>query len=190
MITLTRFVFCPRCGVAAIEPFGDKGMRCTECGYVYFHNTAAAVAGIIEVAGGIVLTVRAREPRNGWYDLPGGFIDYSETAEVGLRREIREELGVDVTDLRYYGSFPNTYTFRKVTYHTCDMFYTCRCTDADPVFVPSEEIEGYEVVPVNRLPYDRMAFASMAGVLRRYTGQEQSDGQVPGHAGGNDLPVE
>ena len=190
MITSTRFVFCPRCGVTAIEPYGAKAMRCTECGYVYFHNTAAAVAGIIEMKDGIVLTVRAKEPGKGLYDLPGGFIDYSETLEEGLIREIHEELGVEVALLRYCCSFPNTYIFRRVTYVTCDAFFICRCTDAEPVFKPSGEIERYEVVPVNRLPYDRLAFASMALALRRYAGKGSSGGQTIGHACGDDIPVE
>lgn len=174
VISQTRFVFCPRCGVTDIEPYGAKGIRCTECGYVFFHNTAAAVAGIIELNDSIVLTVRAGEPGKGLYDLPGGFIDYSETQEEGLRREIREELGVEVTRLRYCCSFPNTYTFRRVTYYTCDAFFICSCVDARPVFTLSEEIMRYEVVPVNRLPYERMAFASMADGLRRYAGNRSS----------------
>ncbi|MBN1756821.1 MAG: NUDIX domain-containing protein [Chitinispirillaceae bacterium] len=174
MIDLTRFVFCPRCGVTDIEVYHQKGMRCSECGYIYYHNTAAAVGAIIEHGDGVLLTVRAHDPQKGKYELPGGFVDYSETLEEALVREIREELGIDVTDLRYFGSFPNTYTFKRVMYHTTDTFFVCRCNEPEPVVTLSEEIERYEVVAADQLPLDRLAFDSMTNILREYTRKHSS----------------
>jgi 8-oxo-dGTP diphosphatase len=54
----------------------------------------ATVDVIVEVDGGIAL-IRRRNPPPGWA-IPGGFIDYGERAEDAARREMREELGVDV----------------------------------------------------------------------------------------------
>ena len=143
-------------------------MRCTECGYVYFHNTAAAVAGIIESDGGVLLTVRGKEPEAGLFDLPGGFVDYNESFEQALVREVREELGIDVEITSWLCSFPNTYIYKRVTYCTCDVFFICRCTDGGQQIRCSEEVSGYEILPADALPFDRFAFPSHVNALREY----------------------
>jgi len=55
--------------------------------------------------------------------IPGGFIDVDEPVEVGLRREIREEVGFDVGDLRYVGSDVNHYPYQGVTYPVVDCLF-------------------------------------------------------------------
>ncbi|MBN1309295.1 MAG: NUDIX domain-containing protein [Chitinispirillaceae bacterium] len=168
MIAFTRFVYCPRCGKKAIEVHQKNAMRCTACGYVYFHNTCAAVAGIVETAGGVILTVRAREPMAGTYDLPGGFIDYNESAEDALRREIDEELGIDVAMTSYLGSFPNRYVYRDVVYFTNDIFFVCRPVGESITITGGDEVRHWEVFPAAALPFDKLGFASNRKALDRY----------------------
>src|SRR5512135_3908924 len=107
MLKYTRFRFCPGCGKRRIEGFKKNGLRCKDCGFLYFHNCASAAAAIIETEKGVVVTVRAEEPKSGFYDLPGGFVNYGESIEQALVREVREELNLEIVDLRYFGSFPN-----------------------------------------------------------------------------------
>jgi NAD+ diphosphatase len=171
MLEAARFVYCPRCGKTDIEVYKVKGMRCTECGYIYFHNTAAAVAGIIEMDGGVLLTVRAQEPGKGRFDLPGGFADYHESIEGTLLREIGEELGIEAAIKGYLGSFPNTYVFRRVEYFTCDMVFVCSTTASIQAITCSQEIERCEVTAVDRLSPDGFAFPSVAAALREYAGK-------------------
>lgn len=52
--------------------------------------------GILERDGRVLLALRRNEPRRGYWDLPGGFLDETETAEDGLRREFLEETGLEV----------------------------------------------------------------------------------------------
>lgn len=59
-----------------------------------------AVDCIIEV-GSRVVVVRRRNPPSGWA-LPGGFVDYGETVEEAVRREMREETGLELEDLRQF----------------------------------------------------------------------------------------
>lgn len=168
VLEYTRFVFCPRCGKTDIEVYKTKAMRCTECGYIYFHNALAAVGGIIEMDGGILLTVRAQDPGKGMFDLPGGFVDYDESLEAALLREIDEEIGIEVGIREYLGSFPNRYVFKRVEYFTCDAFFICTGTTMSSDIICGPEIERCEVMPVNRIPFDRFAFPSHVQALRKY----------------------
>ena len=59
-----------------------------------------AVDCIIEVSGRVVV-VRRHNPPPGWA-LPGGFVDYGETVEEAVRREMREETGLELEDLRQF----------------------------------------------------------------------------------------
>lgn len=63
-------------------------------------NPLPTVDIIIETAGKIVL-IKRKNPPHGWA-LPGGFIDYGESAEDAARREAREETGLEITDLRQF----------------------------------------------------------------------------------------
>ncbi len=168
MIEFAKFVHCPGCGSQSIEVHQKNAMRCRACDYVYFHNTASAVAGIIEMRDGILLTVRGHEPKAGTYDLPGGFVDYNESVEDALKREIREELGIEVTIVSYLGSFPNRYVHRDIVYFTADLFFVCRAIDNDEKIRGNDEVKRWEIVPVDRLPLGKFGFESNVKALELY----------------------
>ena len=126
------FQYCPSCGTAKIQYEGNR-FHCPGCGFVYFHNTAAASGCVIQAGEKVVLLVRGRDPALGKLDLPGGFVDPGEGILEGLYREIREELGWEppvppgVSLAEYFtlfASFPNIYPYKNITYNTCDMFFT------------------------------------------------------------------
>ena len=60
---------------------------------------------IYDPQGRVMLIRRKNEPFKGAYALPGGFVDIGETVEAGCRREVREETGLDVGDLRLVGVY-------------------------------------------------------------------------------------
>jgi NADH pyrophosphatase NudC (nudix superfamily) len=103
--------FCPRCS-GLFVPQPDFSFICEACGLHFFSNACAAVCALIPGSDGrILITKRAKEPKKGMLDLPGGFVDPLESIEDALRREIREELGVAVLDSKYLCSFPNRYVY-------------------------------------------------------------------------------
>ncbi len=166
VLTLTTFKYCPRCGQPALEETSDKSLRCTECSFHYYHNAAAAAAAIIETPKGIVFVRRSREPDKGLLDLPGGFVDYNEGADQAVVREVKEELGVDLTGLSYVASFPNVYVYRGITYHTTDMFYRCRFETPEQ-FVLSDEATEIVFVAPGQVNEADIAFESSKMVLRQ-----------------------
>ncbi len=95
------FRFCPVCGKALVyeERDGQKIPVCQNagCGFVFWQNSKPCAVVLISNADGqVLITIRGREPGIGKLDLPGGFLQEGEDPEVGAKREIKEELGVEV----------------------------------------------------------------------------------------------
>ncbi len=127
------FRFCPRCAAPRdAANIGQIPLRCEVCGITYFFNpTVAAAAWLHDAAGRVLLIRRAREPAKGKLAIPGGFLDIGETAEVGLRREVREEVGLEIEHIRFFGSHPNHYHYREVTYPVLDLVFTADAVRPD-----------------------------------------------------------
>jgi 8-oxo-dGTP pyrophosphatase MutT (NUDIX family) len=174
IIDLTGFRFCPKCGAEKLVSEDGKSVTCVGCGFRYFHNMAAAVMGILVTPAGILLTRRAEDPGKGMLDFPGGFVDYGESLEEALTREIQEELGIRITVPEYIGSFPNTYVFGGVTYHTSDAVFR-----VDLPKVPDlREVRGELTEVIVRQPeviqLEQMAFDSARAAIRHYIREMKS----------------
>jgi NAD+ diphosphatase len=161
--------YCPKCGAAALKPASPKLFRCGECGFELYINNAAAVAAIIpDERGRLLITTRGKEPKKGMWDLPGGFVDPDEAAETALKREIREELGLDVISTQYLCSFPNRYEYMGVRYPTMDMGFVCKVADFSVLTAEQSEIAHVSFVPPAEIDLARFGFASIAGMVERY----------------------
>jgi ADP-ribose pyrophosphatase YjhB (NUDIX family) len=158
---MTRtFNFCPSCGSKGVSFDGIKEFTCPACSFAYFQNVAAAAGTILECDGKIVLIRRKQEPGKGMLDLPGGFIDPGETAEEGARREVREELKLDVGPLEYLGSYPNTYVYKDVSYRSCDLLFYRKIETLPTEFDKTEAEEVLYMDPFE-IPDDQVAFESI-----------------------------
>lgn len=118
-----EFKLCPECGSKKVEWKGRKWV-CPNCGMDLYCNVAAAVGIVLtDKNHNVLFEVRAKEPRKGYLALPGGFIDYDERAEDAIIRECKEEIGADITKMKFICTYPNTYEYKKFEYKTCDMFF-------------------------------------------------------------------
>ncbi len=167
MIEHTGFRFCPRCGGAEIVNHEQKALHCQQCGFNYYHNAAAAVAGILETPRGILLARRTREPEAGRLDLPGGFVDYDESFEQALTREIHEELNLELAQIQYLGSFPNHYRFGGVAYFTADAVFVCQVPDLECLRY-NDEIAQIVYYAPQEIPISEVGFHSMRQALQKY----------------------
>ncbi|MDR0542503.1 MAG: NUDIX domain-containing protein [Dysgonamonadaceae bacterium] len=130
MHPLESFRHCPKCGSSRFEENNFKSKKCPDCGFVYYFNSSAAVAAfIMDKNGRLLIAERAREPAQGTFDLPGGFVDLYETAEEAVKREVLEETGLVINRLRYLFSLPNIYAYSGFDVHTLDLFYSCEVED-------------------------------------------------------------
>lgn len=138
-----NFNFCPLCGGRNVVSVNNRKWECSDCGFVLYNNSATAVGVIIiDNSGQILLEVRTKEPQKGLLDVPGGFVEHDETTEQACFRECREELGVDITDLKYLCTFPNTYEYKGFQYKTCDAFFIAKIADNAEFHLQPEEVSG------------------------------------------------
>jgi NAD+ diphosphatase len=95
--------FCGRCG-SGTELDQDGGvLRCPHCGLQQFPRVSPAVIVLVHDGDRLLLGRAPRFPP-GMYSTLAGFVEPGESAEETIHREIREESGVEVIDLRYFGS--------------------------------------------------------------------------------------
>jgi ADP-ribose pyrophosphatase YjhB (NUDIX family) len=105
--------FCPICG-EAIEKVEDRA-ECSSCGYIGYANAVpGAEAVCFDESGRVLLGRRASDPGAGLWDLPGGFLHEEEHPLAALRREIREETGLEIEPLRFLGFWLEPYDGRIV----------------------------------------------------------------------------
>jgi NAD+ diphosphatase len=94
---------CPRCGAPTARIEGEWGKKCPRCGYEHYPHLHPATIVLVRDGQRVLLT-----RKTGWvpnrYALVAGFVDNGESLEACVAREIKEEVGVDVKDIRYVGS--------------------------------------------------------------------------------------
>jgi len=92
------FKFCPRCAkpLETVEYDGMKRVRCPDksCGFVHWNNPVPVVAAIIEHEGKVLLARNKLWPAK-FFGLVTGFLEKNETPQVGVLREVKEEVGLD-----------------------------------------------------------------------------------------------
>ncbi|GIV79785.1 MAG: NADH pyrophosphatase [Litorilinea sp.] len=107
--------FCGRCGTAMAPVPGERAKRCPSCGLTHFPRLSPAI--IIAVTrpgpqGEEILLARNHRFPPGRYSVIAGFVEPGETLEECARREVREEVGIEIREIRYFGSqpwpFPNS----------------------------------------------------------------------------------
>lgn len=103
--------FCGRCGAPTVLRAAEHARACTACDTLFFPRLNPAVIVRVE-RGDQLLLARSPHFRTGMYSVIAGFVEPGESLEQAVAREVREEVGVAVTDIRYFGSqpwpFPNS----------------------------------------------------------------------------------
>lgn len=103
----TETQYCGKCG-GVMERDTQISRRCTRCGHTIWPQLATAVIVLIH-RGDEVLLVKARNFRGDYYGLVAGFVETGETLEEAVRREVMEETGLTIGNIRYFGSQPWPY---------------------------------------------------------------------------------
>lgn len=95
--------FCGRCATPTERAPGERSMRCPSCGLTAYPRIAPAIIVLVRKGDLALLAHGSRFPAP-FYSTLAGFVEPGETLEETLVREVKEEVGIDVGDIRYFGS--------------------------------------------------------------------------------------
>lgn len=90
------FDFCPADATRLRDRDHEGGKLCPTCDRTWYQSSAPTAGAAIVKDGKALVATRAREPEKGRMDVPGGFLAPGEQVIDGLKREVREELGIEV----------------------------------------------------------------------------------------------
>jgi ADP-ribose pyrophosphatase YjhB (NUDIX family) len=166
----TAFKHCPRCASREIRSHEGKAVKCPDCEFLYFHNCASAVAAILEYNGKIILGARERNPLKGLLDLPGGFVDYNESLEQALTREIKEELNITPQSLTYFSSAHNEYNYNGVNYFCSVAIFRGQLESIDTIRA-GDDFADFQLFDPAEIPFEKIAFISARSALERFANQ-------------------
>ena len=103
--------YCGRCGGDTEPVSGELAKRCTRCGMMHYPRLSPAAIVLVE-RGDRILLARSPGFPKGMYSVLAGFVEPGESIEEAVVREVREEVGIEVTNVGYFGSqpwpFPNS----------------------------------------------------------------------------------
>jgi len=97
--------FCGRCGTRTRLLDTERARECPQCSLLHFPRLAPAIIVLIE-RGRELLLARSRRFVPGMYSVLAGFVEPGETLEEAVMREVREEVGISIGGIRYFGSQP------------------------------------------------------------------------------------
>jgi len=135
--------FCPVCGHRTEAREGDWGRLCPHCGHAAYPHISPATLILVHDGPRLLL---AQKP--GWgtrYSILAGFVEPNESLEDCVRRETREEAGLEITDLAYAGSQPWPYP------HQLMVGFTARWAGGE-IVIDGEELERAAWFDVGSLP--------------------------------------
>ncbi|CAN5561981.1 NAD(+) diphosphatase [soil metagenome] len=97
--------FCGRCGAGTIPGPTELSKECSACG-MHFYTRLSPAAIMLITSGEQLLLARSPHFPPGMYSALAGFVEPGASLEQTIAREVREEVGVEVRNLRYFGSQP------------------------------------------------------------------------------------
>ena len=160
--------FCSECAhpVELQVPDGDNRPRyvCRQCTTIHYQNPKLVVGSIpVWEEGGqlqVLLCKRAIEPRHGYWTLPAGFMENSETTGEAALRETEEEAGADI-------ELGQLFTLLNVAQvHQVHLFYLARLRSL--TFAPGIESLDVRMFTEHDIPWDELAFPTIRTTLELF----------------------
>src|SRR5262245_13773185 len=97
--------FCGQCGQPTTALEGERARKCQQCGLLQFPRLSPAIIVLVK-RGRELLLARSRQTPPRMYSILAGFVEPGETLEEAVEREVKEEVGIRIHNIRYFGSQP------------------------------------------------------------------------------------
>jgi len=165
---MRRFAFryCIQCGGrlhTRKDARGATRLLCRDCRAVEYQNPKPTVGLLLVCRRELLLVRRARAPFQGWWDLPGGFVERGESLEEALAREVEEEIGVRMKGFVFSGSAADVYAAGEPT---LGVYFTKRIT-SKPDTRAADDVDETRWFSFLALP-SRIAFAGQRRVIAHF----------------------
>lgn len=160
---------CPVCATSLKR--GEGKVECPDCGFTDYANpkpTASAL--VLDGEGRIMFSRRAADPAAGRLDLPGGFVEEGEHPVDSLHRELREEAGIGLRDLRFLGIWMDWYRVPGREVSTLNHYWSARIADGTPE--PADDVEELVFASPDEIPWDELAFEHLGDVISAWREQD------------------
>jgi 8-oxo-dGTP diphosphatase len=164
---MAGYRFCPKCGggLGAQLLEGRERLVCQDCRFVFYINPRPTTCAVIVEGEQVMLVRRAVEPWRGCWDLPGGFLEQGEHPAEGLRREVREETGLQIEILEALGFFLDRYPEAGET--TLNFYFVARVTSGQPM--PGSDVAEIRWFHRDALPpWEEIAFDNNRAALQAW----------------------
>jgi len=137
--------YCGICGTALVPSKTERALSCPSCGHTIYPDIHPAVNIAVRNGDSLLLIVNNSGPFPR-YSLVAGFIEIGETAEQTVSREVCEEVGLKVKNIRYYGSQPWGIA------GNLQIGYVCDVDGSDEIRVDGTEVHEAHWVPRALIP--------------------------------------
>lgn len=170
MSVLDGWRFCPRCA-AGVDPEAGR-VECSSCGFVTYANPApTACALCVDERGRLLLARRAHPPYEGRWDTPGGFVEEGEHPLDALRRELREETGLEVEPGRFLGVWMDQYSEDETGPWTLNLYWLASVAGGEAR--AADDVSELRWFERDALPAaDEVAFRNVVDVLRAWRDEQ------------------
>lgn len=150
--------YCGRCGSKTRHKNDERAIECTDCHHVIYPRISPAIIVAITSGNKILLANNVNFPPQ-LYSLLAGYADVGESIEQTLVREIREEVGLEVTNVRYYKSQPWPYSGSMM------LGFVAEADDQQPIQIDGKEIADAQWFKRGHLPSKLPHSGSIAGEM-------------------------
>ena len=158
------YKFCPLCRgdfekkrLIQNEP---ERLVCKSCGFVFYLDPKLVACTIAETSNGIVLQRRNKEPKKGYWVLPGGFVDRGETLEEAAKREFFEETGLYTKIKSLLGNYSYPGEANIIIVYQSDI--------TGGTIQPCHESMSIDEFKKDEIPWDKLAFDTTKKALKKY----------------------
>lgn len=162
--------FCRRCAAPLTKQASEGHYRCQN-GHELFYKTGGVAIGLflVDKNNRVLLATRGIDPDKGKQDVPGGFVEFGETLEQTVAREIQEELAITPDQYetpQYLIGTPNTYQYDGELLYPYDVFFWAR-TKGDIALSAHDDVSDVQWYNLETFNPDDFAFDSSRRALRR-----------------------
>lgn len=163
---MVKIKYCPVCKGILIRK-NKNLLECKDCEYRFYINPKPCVSIILEnEKGEILLTKRKYAPHKNTWDTPGGFVDIEETSDEAMKREVKEEVGLSVKDLKYFGSYIDRYLYQGINYHLFCNAYTAKVESG--ILKADDDVSDIAFFPKDKIPFKEIGFQSVRTTLEDF----------------------